>query len=55
MVATKQHKVFSLNLSAYRDLNQKCLFVFPILAFLQEAIFLNLVRLSGKERQQLGR
>lgn len=51
----QQHKVFSINISAPRDLNKKHLFVFPVLAFLQKAIFLNLASLSGKERKQFGR
>lgn len=55
MIAAKQHKVFSISVSAYMDLKQKCLFLFPVLAFLQEAIYMNLVRLSGKERRELGR
>lgn len=36
IVATKQHEVFSVNLSTYRVLSQKCFF--PVLAFHQEAI-----------------
>lgn len=50
----QQHKVFSISISAHRDLNKKHLFVFRVLAFLQTAIFLNLVSLSGKERKQFG-
>lgn len=48
-------KIFSRNVSTCKNLKQKCWFIFPVLALLLEAIFLNLVILSGKERQSLCR
>jgi len=49
-----QHTAFSVDVSAYRDLKQKYLLAFPVLAFLQEGIFLEFGE-TERKRKATGR